>query len=433
MIFYTGVTLGVLVFVHELGHFLAAKLCGMRVDRFSIGFPPRAFGKKIGDTDYCVSWLPLGGYVKIAGMVDESMDTEFANHDPEPWEFRAKPAWQRLIVLSAGVIMNLILAVVIFWNIHFISGKDVMATTQIGYVAEGSAAEKAGLVAGDRILSVNGSAVTQWEELQNELYIENLGSDITITLDRTGEQKTVSISAKDMPGIAAGLLGITPGQSIPIVTGVESSMPAASLGLKSADTLVSIDQVPIKSSQQVISYIKGHAGRSLTLAWKRGAETLSGSTTVTKEGRIGISMGSVYVGPMKHVSYGIFQALVEGVKEVGKAVRLFYLTIANLFAGKTSVKDSFGGPVAIAQFATESARLGLQVFLWFMAQLSITLAIMNILPIPALDGGHIMMVLIEKAARREIPFRVKIAIQQAGFVLLVAFMAFVIYNDFTRF
>ena len=433
MIFYTGITLGVLVFIHELGHFLAAKLCGMRVDRFSIGFPPRAFGKKIGDTDYCISWLPLGGYVKIAGMVDESMDTEFVNNEPQPWEFRAKPAWQRLIVLSAGVIMNLLLAVVIFWNIHYLRGKDTMETTQVGYVAEGGAAEKAGVLAGDRILAVNGKAVTEWDEFQNELYIENIGNDITLTLDRSGEQKSVYIPSKNMPSLSEGPLGISVGQTVSTITGVESGMPAASLGLKAGDTLISFNSTPIQSRQQVITFIKGHAGKPLGLSWKRGTEVLSGSTTVTKEGRIGVSIGSVYVGPMKHVTYTLFQAFPEGLREIGQSVRLFYLTIANLVAGKTTVKESFGGPVAIAQIATQSAELGLQAFLWFMAQLSITLAIMNILPIPALDGGHIMMLLIEKAARREIPFRIKIAIQQAGFVLLLAFMAFVIYNDISRF
>src|SRR4030042_6568318 len=131
-LFYFIVTLGVLVFVHERGHVLAAKLSGMRVDRFSLGFPPRAFGKKIGDTDYCVSWLPIGGYVKIAGMIDESFDTEYLSRPPEPWEFRAKPIWQRMFVISAGVIMNLLLAELIFWGINYTQGKIVRETTEIG-------------------------------------------------------------------------------------------------------------------------------------------------------------------------------------------------------------------------------------------------------------------------------------------------------------
>ena len=433
MLFYTGVTLGVLVFVHEFGHFIAAKLCGMRVDRVSIGFPPRAFGRKIGDTDYCISWIPLGGYVKIAGMVDESMDTEFVDSEPQPWEFRAKPMWMRMLVISAGVIMNLLLAVVIFWNIHYLRGKDTLETTVIGYVAEGSAAEKAGMLTGDRILSVNGLPVTNWEEFQNQLYIENQGNDITLNLDRDGRQKSIFIAREAMPGLSEGLLGIAIGQTVSTVSAVESGMPAASMDLRAGDTLVSIGNVSIRSSQQFIANVKLHAGKTISLSWKRGTYILSGSTTVTKEGRIGIGISTEYVGPRKHISYTLFQAFPEGLREIGQSVRFFSMTIANLFAGKTTMKDSFGGPILIAQFATKSAELGILSFLSFMAQLSITLAIMNILPIPALDGGHLAILVIEKIGGREIPHRVKIAIQQAGFVLLLAFMAFVIYNDIARF
>ncbi|HJW28687.1 MAG TPA: site-2 protease family protein, partial [Saprospiraceae bacterium] len=173
MILYTGIALGVLVFIHELGHFLAAKLTGMRVDRFSLGFPPRAFGKKIGDTDYCISWLPLGGYVKIAGMIDESFDTDFLHRTPEPYEFRAKPIWARMIVISAGVIMNAVLAVCIFWGLNYTHGRLIEETTEIGYVVAGSPAERAGLMRGDKVLSVNKQQVTHWDEIQNLIYINN--------------------------------------------------------------------------------------------------------------------------------------------------------------------------------------------------------------------------------------------------------------------
>src|SRR5713101_1841571 len=177
-ILYAGITLGVLVFIHEMGHFLAAKLTGMRVDRFSLGFPPRAFGKKIGETDYCISWLPLGGYVKIAGMIDESFDTDFLDRSPEPWEFRAKPIWARMLVISAGVIMNVVLAVCIFWGINYTHGKLIEQTTEIGYVTTGSPAEKAGLQARDKILSVNGKTLTHWDQIQDLIFLDYFGKDI---------------------------------------------------------------------------------------------------------------------------------------------------------------------------------------------------------------------------------------------------------------
>jgi regulator of sigma E protease len=171
----------------------------------------------------------------------------------------------------------------------------------------------------------------------------------------------------------------------------------------------------------------------VSLTWKRGTETVTASGRISHDGRVGVSIGAVYVGPMRHVSYTLLEAFPEGLREIAQSVRLFGMTIGKLFAGKATVKESFGGPIAIAQIATQSAELGLQAFLWFMAQLSVTLAIMNILPIPALDGGHLLMLIIEKVIRREIPHRVKIGIQQAGFVLLLVFMAFIIYNDITRF
>ena len=158
-VFYFVIIIGVLVLIHELGHFLAAKAFGMRVERFSIGFPPRAFGKQIGDTDYCVSWLPIGGYVKISGMIDESMDTEHLETEPEPWEFRAKPVWQRIIVITAGVIMNILLSIAIFWGLNLSQGVQHHQITTIGEVQENSIAAEYGLVAGDKIVSINGDTM----------------------------------------------------------------------------------------------------------------------------------------------------------------------------------------------------------------------------------------------------------------------------------
>ena len=186
MVFYALLTLGILVFIHELGHFLAAKLMGMRVDRFSLGFPPRAFGKVIGDTDYCISWVPIGGYVKIAGMVDESFDTEFLDKEPEPWEFRAKPLWARVFVITAGVIMNTLLALGIFWYVHYSQGKQINLTTTVGYVLDGSASQKAGILPGDKIIAINGKAISYWEEIPTTIYLENIGNDITVNVERKG-------------------------------------------------------------------------------------------------------------------------------------------------------------------------------------------------------------------------------------------------------
>ncbi len=432
MIFYTGITLGVLVFIHELGHFLAAKMTGMRVDRFSIGFPPRAFGKKIGETDYCISWVPLGGYVKIAGMVDESMDTEFIDREPEPWEFRSKSMWARTFVLCAGVAMNVLLAVIIFWAIHYTRGTFIQATTEVGYVAEGSAPDLAGLKPGDQILSINNTPVHHWEEVQDVMYIENLGNDLSLTVEREGKQIPIFIpvQGRKSPTDVQSEIGVAHTEAI--IQDVMSNMPAEQLGLKGGDVLLTLNGKQI-SWPSIVTLIKQSAGKEITLAWKRGDQLLSGSTTVTSDGYIGIHIGGRYVGPSKQIQYTLLQAFPEGLKDIGQSVSLFTLTIGKIFAGKATIKESFGGPVAIAQMATQSAESGFLVFIWFMAQLSMSLAILNILPIPALDGGHLLLLVIEKIFRREIPHKVKLAIQQAGFILLLAFMAFVIYNDISKF
>lgn len=433
MLFYTAITLGVLIFVHEFGHFIAAKLTGMRVDRFSIGFPPRAFGKKIGDTDYCVSWIPVGGYVKIAGMVDESMDTEFLTHEPQPWEFRSRPMWARMLTICAGVIMNVLLAVLIFWAIHYLRDALVQETTDVGYVAENSAFEKSGLRAGDKILTINGKAVTRWDEVQNSIYIENLGNAIDMNVERGGSHSSIHIPPKTIPPPSDGQMGIYVAHTICTIDSVEPNTPAAKLGLKSGDTLLTLNSVAVPYPQIAV-VIRQHAGDTIALSWKRGDQVLSGRTNVTKtEGRIGVKIAGRYVGPVLRIHYTLLQAFPAAIAETEQSVYFFWLTITKIFSGKASVRESLGGPIAIAQIATQSAESGFLSFIWFMAQLSMSLALLNILPIPALDGGHLIMLVYEKIFRREIPQKVKIAVQQAGFILLLALMAFIIYNDIAKF
>ncbi len=432
MLFYTAITLGVLVFIHELGHFLAAKLTGMRVDRFSIGFPPRAFGKKIGETDYCVSWIPIGGYVKIAGMVDESMDTEFLNRTPEPWEFRSRPMWARMLVISAGVIMNVLLAVGIFTAIHLSKGKMIEETTEIGAVMQGTPAEQAGFRQGDVIRSINGQTVTHWDEIQNLIYIEHLGDNITFAIHRASGDTTLFVPARSVKQTTENPFGIIAAHTATMIEAVESNMPAAKIGIQPGDEIVSVNGKPV-SYLEVVSTIKQNAGKEITIDWKHAGEAHTGQTTVTKEGRIGVRIGALYNGPIRHLEYTFTEAVGAGFDDVGQSVHLFILTFSKIFAGKASVRESLGGPIAIAQMATQSAESGFLVFIWFMAQLSMSLALLNILPFPALDGGHLVMLIYEKIFRREIPHKVKIAIQQAGFIILLAFMAFIIYNDISRF
>jgi regulator of sigma E protease len=432
-LFYFVITLGILVFVHELGHFIAAKLTGMRVDRFSIGFPPRAFGKQIGETDYCVSWIPIGGYVKIAGMIDESFDTDFTDKPPQPWEFRAKPIWQRMVVLSAGVIMNIILAILIYWGVNYVQGKTVYETTEIGYVAAGSSAAGAGIQPGDRVLRINESATTNWEEVIGNLYFESLGDDVTMLVLRNGEEHEILIPRNAIPETGPSAFGIVPKETELFIRTVDQGAPADELGLKPLDVLLTLDGTPVRFDSSLINIVKSHAGTPLAIEWKRGDSVMSGTTTPTEEGRIGISFGARYTGPIKRIEYSFFQALPAGFNEIVTVSGLFLHHIGQLITGKVAFSKSVGGPIRIAQMASQSAELGMLTYFRFMALLSISLAIINIMPVPALDGGHILLLSIEGVFRREIPVRVKIGIQKAGFLLLLAFMAFVVYNDIVHY
>ena len=431
-LFYFLLVIGILVLVHELGHFLAAKFFGMRVDRFSIGFPPRAFGKKIGDTDYCVSWIPIGGYVKIAGMDDESFDTEFLSEEPKPWEFRAKPIWQRMIVICAGVMMNILLAVVIFWGIIVFQGKTVKPVTQIDHVAAESPGAKAGFIAGDVIVSVNGESVATWEDVENLLYSDALSGNLVVQLKRSGESTTLKIGRPLTSEILESGLGLFPVGIVALVGSVEAGKPADLAGLKPGDIILELDDQKV-SFHSLPEVVKRYAGKGITIKWKRDGELKEAHLAPTAEGKIGVGFTPLYNGPQANVHYSVFAALPEGIKDAWNMSWMNVKSIYQIFVGRVSLSKSVAGPIMIAKLASRSAEVGIMNFLGFMALLSMNLAILNLFPFPALDGGHAMFLVYEAIFRREIPAKVKIALQQVGFVLLLVFMAFVLYNDIIRF
>lgn len=427
-LFYFIITIGVLVFIHELGHFAAAKFFGMRVERFSIGFPPRAFGKQVGDTDYCVSWIPIGGYVKIAGMVDESMDTEFLARPPEPWEFRSKPIWQRAVVMTAGVIMNLLLAIAIFWGLIYSQGRVTRPVTQVGFVEPKSPAERNGFRVDDKILSINQTPVNRWDEIESLIYAEFMGKDLTFAIERAGNTESLAVERANIPEVMDERFGLYPKGLRAVVGAVQTGKPAADAGLMPGDTIVAVNGDAVEYAGLPVA-IRANAGKTIVLDWRRGDSTFRRAVVPTDEGVIGVSLMAVYAGPIEHIQYSLFEAFPVGVREVWFTSGVFFANILQLITGEASLSKSVGGPVRIAEMANRSAQSGLGSFLGFMALLSISLALLNILPFPALDGGHLVFLGYEAIFRKEIPNRVKIAIQQAGIVLLLVFMAFVLYND----
>ena len=268
-IFYFIIIIGVLVLIHELGHFLAAKAFGMRVERFSIGFPPRAFGKQIGDTDYCVSWLPIGGYVKISGMVDESLDTAALEAEPQPWEFRAKPVRPRIIVIIAGVVMNILLSIVIFWGINLTQGTQHHKITTVGSVVAGSVAETYGLASGDRIISVNNNETKTWESIREAVLYAQLSKDLVVRVERNGAIETVSIPYKAIEKLEAGDLGIAPKGSTTFIAAVEPGLPASRIGITDGDVIVSLNNEAVSTPSDVVRIISANPQKPVKVIWTR--------------------------------------------------------------------------------------------------------------------------------------------------------------------
>lgn len=431
-IFYFLVTIGILIFVHELGHFLAAKLCGMRVEKFSIGFPPKLVSKKYGETEYTIALIPLGGYVKISGMVDESMDTEFRNKEPQSWEYRSKPLYQRMFVISAGVLMNVALAVLIFWGINFTQGKYVQDTTEIGYIAPESPAYSAGLQPNDKILTINNREVAHWGEIMRIIGAEALGQDISFVVERDGVEKTLTLPARANISSPQEQFGIVQPYTTAIATQVFSGTPAEEMGMQAGDRFISINGEPVKNKEQVIHIISAHPGTGITIEWERNGAIYTENVIPSEDGKIGIVLNNDYTGPVQHIQYGIFAAIPAGISDMFEMLGLLLRSLWLIITGTLAFSENIGGPVMIANLATQTAEAGIIPFLTFLGLLSITLAFINILPFPVLDGGHLMYLVYEMIFRREVPAKIQIALQQIGFVLLLALMAFVIYNDIMR-
>ena len=431
-IHYFLITIIILVFVHELGHFLAAKMCKMRVDKFYLFFDffnLRIFRFTKGETEYGLGVFPLGGYVKVAGMIDESMDKDFINKPAEPWEFRSKPVWQRMFVITAGVIMNTLLAFFIFYTINLVQGKTRMETTIIGYVSVNSVAQKYGIQPGDKIIAVNGKPISYWDEVRSEVFIENMGSDVTLKVDRSGSVKDIFISKNEMRDLGERTFGLFPEKMTPEIQQVLAEEPAGKMGLVTGDLITEANGQKILHSQQFVDIIKTNPNSDISVKWLRGGNEMSGTVRPKADSTIGIGIGK-YAGTMKTTEYNVISAIPQGVSDLWHyGVVLFVKSMYKIIIGDIAFSKAVGGPVKIAQYAGQSAENGFLSYLGFMAMLSITLAIINILPFPALDGGHFMFLLYEAIFRKPVSHKVQIVVQNAGFIILMAFMAFVLYND----
>jgi regulator of sigma E protease len=436
-ILYFVIAIFVLVLVHELGHFLAAKLFGMRVEQFSVGFPPRLFGKKIGDTDYCISATPLGGYVKIAGMIDESMDSSFVDKEPKDWEYRSKPVWQRFIVMIAGVAFNVLLAAVIFGSMLYMYGKEVFPADKVGslYIPESSVAYEIGLRTGDEIIEINGVRPEVYEQAGLVSLSELTSRNLTFTILRNGEKTEVRAPENFLDFLSRNPEFISVMNALPSgISQVLGGSPAEQAGLMPGDTIVAIDGTEVGYWVQLVHIIESAEGE-LMLTINRDGELLNIPVTPDPDTR---KIGVAPLNPIEYfgvllIDQSLLSSFTGGIAQTWDTGKSIINGFGMMLTGTISVRDNLGGPVAIASVTRDVADSGgIRGFWAFVAFLSITLAIVNMLPIPVLDGGHVVFLLYEAITRREPSVRIRMALQQIGIILIIGIFIFVTFNDIMR-
>ncbi|HET8796869.1 MAG TPA: RIP metalloprotease RseP [Thermoanaerobaculia bacterium] len=414
--------LGFLIFVHEAGHFAFAKLFRVRVLVFSFGFGKRLFGFRKGDTDYRVSLIPLGGYVRMAG------DSPEENVPGNPDEFLSKPKWQRFLILFAGPAMNLLIAIAFVAALVMVGTEQLVTRPVIGEVTAGKAAAKAGLQRGDRILEIKGEKIADFEDMRM-LISMNAGTPLKVVYERAGEIRTTTLTPdrETTEFGPVGRAGIGIGLE-PVVGRVEPDSPAARAGVRAGDRIVGVNGNPVREMEDFgrVSGGDNLAKKPVTIDVQRGAERLTLTIAPVKDEKIGWGRG--IIPQTKILKLGPVDAVRYSVNENWRMLRLSIAAIGRLFRPEGSLKE-LSGPINIARISGEMLRRGWFELISLAAMISLQLGIMNLLPIPVLDGGHIMILLIEGIARRDLSLRVKERIQQVGFAALATLMIVVIYND----
>src|SRR6266404_2237524 len=432
--------LGAAVTLHEFGHFLVAKLLKIRVETFSFGFGPRLFGRKIGTTDYRISLVPLGGYVKLGG--DESnapIEGESAPDIPAHERFDLRPRWQRILVAVAGPVMNILTALSVPFAGAMIYGVQATPPPVVRHIQPGGAAETAGLQPGDLIVVFDGNENPKWRTIADDALLSP-GQPIPLEVERNGQRLKLTI--KPTPhteeGETAGFLDFLPDYgNVPIVVReVVPNSPAVEAGLRVGDRIVAVNGETVKSAEQVTQIVREHKGQPITLRVERNGGQLDITATPRR-----LSDGKDRLGfqPDEETPYqrvGIGGALVTAVDTNQEFIRVTGKAMGQLFAGKRSVRNTISGPIGIYRAASTSAiRLGWAGVFSMLGFLSLNLGVFNLLPIPVLDGGAIFLLLIEgllATVGMKISMTVRERIQQVGFVVVILLMVFVITNDLLK-
>jgi regulator of sigma E protease len=440
------VVLGVLIFVHELGHFLAAKAAGIYVHRFALGIgsPVKALSFRRGETEYAVCWLPLGGYVKMASREEDSASAALEGGAasvavPPDRVFEAKPVWVRIIVILAGVVMNVLFAWLVFSGLNFTSGVTVYPITTVGEVVSGSlppgAEDLARLRPGDRITSVAGVPADSWQDIQ-EAMVETPADSFAIEVEgrppvmvrihRDALEARFRASQAIFPFIA------------PVLGQVVDGGPGDKAGLQRGDTLVAIDGEPITQWKDAVARIEGSPETDIRLTVGRAegrAELLARTVAETEKDSAGERrVGKLRVGVAlaeRHEPLSLGSSMLTGARQTMQVSTQIVRVVRGMFSGRVSTRE-VGGPIAIGMAAGQSAQLGLAAFLAFMAMISVNLAVLNMLPIPVLDGGQFLFLLGEGILRRPLSVRLRERLTFVGLVLIGLLMILAFSNDIRR-
>ncbi len=422
------VLIGVMILIHELGHYWAALLFDVKVEAFSFGFGPRLFGFRRGETDFRFSAILFGGYVKMAG---EQAGDESAS---DPRAFLAKPRWQRLIIAFAGPFMNMVLAVGILTGLYMVHYPKIPRPVNpvVGYIVSGGAADHAGIREGDRILQLDGNTRPTWDDVTLK-EIASAKRPISVWVDRNGQRLHFSVTPVYDPKQGVAIAGWDE-QTTLQVRGFMKGMEAAQSGLAAGDRIVALDNHPIYSLPQLHDLLQANGPKPVVIAYDRG--TQKGAVTVTPgqsnaDGTTRWMIGVELQPQVIMTSLSFPDALSESISKNIRSAGLVYEFLEGIVTRRMSAR-SLSGPIGIAQASGQAAREGVTPFLELMVMISLNLAIFNLLPIPILDGGVILLLLVEMLMRRDLSLHVKEMVFKLGFVFLMAVVAFAIYNDISK-
>jgi len=429
------IMLGVLITIHELGHFLFARMFGVKVESFSIGFGPPIFKWKGKETEYQIALIPLGGYVKMYGedsMTEPLQGEVDKSAYQDPRSFHSKPNWQKMLIAFAGPLFNIVLAIVLFVVVYTVGTKEPAYLSEpvvVGYVEKGSVAEKVGIQPFDKIVKVNGKEVKNWKEFTVELGMKS-GKTVEIELLRNGVIQKVSVNLPDdMTKTSFGISPVFPAK----VGKVLENTPAAKAGIKEGDLIIGVNGKPINSWFEFVDFMASLKEKQpINLLIKRDNKVFS----ITLEPQYSEELKKYTIGispkfETKTIKYPLTEAVGKAIDKTKELTVAIYNVVVGLITGEVSFK-TLGGPISIAKFSGEALETGITTFLFAMAFISLQLGYLNLLPIPVLDGGLILILLIETIIRRPLPEKAKEYLAYFGFALLGTLMIYVIFNDILR-